>query len=432
MKKMVLMAAFVAAGAAFVACSSNDDLVQQKPDVPEEPTEEYPMTIRVADLATRGTDLTDADQFNFSIYGTMRDEWNGGKVFTKTTTGACQNTGGANLTYPVQNKNYYFFAISDPENIADITGKIEDEKEVGDGYPDITVTETACSFNYAMPLLNSKSPRTDLDEYYYDSEKLQDLLVAQTTGNSGVDDGAMTIELKHALAQITEIQVYVNQDRLVAKDITVAASSVYLFRIAGARIGGIKAVGTYTFGQDDPWAVIDGSEQQFEIPLQAQEFDNAVFMAKGGAKKVLRPTDGGFYIIPQSANGGLTKSPTEGIVTGGEYGVTGPYIEFDMQAYQANSAPDDPKTPTQDGSYRVGYNLSDFDYFFDWNKTASDAMGYGQVRCPLKFQKLEGGKGYALVIDLGLGVIYTNGETATEITWNVGEPLFKGATMVAG
>ena len=50
MKKMVFMAAFVAATAAFVACSSNDDLVQQKPDVPEEQIEEkVPMKIIVSD-----------------------------------------------------------------------------------------------------------------------------------------------------------------------------------------------------------------------------------------------------------------------------------------------------------------------------------------------------------------------------------------------
>ena len=431
MKKMVFMAAFVAATAAFVACSSNDDLVQQKPEVPEEPTEVYPMTIRVADLATRGTDLTDADEFNFKMYGTMRDEWNGGKVFTKTTTGACQNTGGANLTYPVQNKDYYFFAISDPDNIADITGAIQDEKEVGDGYPDITVTETACSFNYAMPLLNSKSPRTDLDEYYYDSEKLQDLLVAQTIGNSGVDGGAMTVELKHALAQITEIQVYVNQQRLVKKGFTEAASNTFLFRIGGARIGGIKAVGTYTFGQDDPWSVVDGSEQQFEIPLKAESFADAAFMAKGSAKKVLHPTDGGFYIIPQAANGSVTNNPKEGIVAGLYYGIAGPYIEFDIQVFDSNVVPEHPYDEQGDGNYRVGYNLNDFENNFKWDEEASAIIKYGQVRCPLKFQKLEGGKGYALVIDLGLGVIYTNGENAAESA-NVSESLFNNIDITAG
>ena len=51
MKKILVMSAFVAFSAAFVACSSNDDLVQQKPDVPEESVEEgIPMTVKVADL----------------------------------------------------------------------------------------------------------------------------------------------------------------------------------------------------------------------------------------------------------------------------------------------------------------------------------------------------------------------------------------------
>ena len=93
--------------------------------------------------------------------------------------------------------------------------------------------------------------------------------------------------------------------------------------------------------------------------------------------------------------------------------------------------PEHPYDEQGDGNYRVGYNLNDFENNFKWDEEASAIIKYGQVRCPLKFQKLEGGKGYALVIDLGLGVIYTNGENAAESA-NVSESLFNNIDITAG
>ena len=431
MKKMVFMAAIVAACTAFVACSSDDDLVQQKPDVPEESVEEcYPMTVKVVDFASRGNDWTSTTLENFTLYSTMTDAWKTGKLFGKDAGGNWTTNG--DLGWPDEN-TYTFFGISDGVGVVDDFADINENEGAGDDHPDApAVTATTCSFNYKMPLLNSRKPREDFDEYYYNSEDLKDLLVAKTTGskNTGDPAGSLEVQFQHALAQITAIKVYVNQGRLVDKEFTNAASNMYVFRIGGARVGGIKAVGTYTFDAIDPWVAKAGSEEKFEIPLQPESFEDAVFMAKGSAKKVLPLTDDGFYIIPQAANGNVTNQPTEGVVSGGEYGITGPYIEFDIQVYQKNGSEPESRTGTYgDGNYRVGYNLNDFENNFKWDSDASNVIGYGQVRCPLKFQKLEAGKGYALLIDLGLGVIYTNGEDGDYCT---SEPVFNNLKITAG
>ena len=114
---MVFMAAFVAACAAFVACSSDDDLVQQKPDVPEESVEEgIPMTVKVADLASRGTDLTTSTLEGFTLYSTMTDAWKTGKLFGKDAGGNW--TTNTDLSWPDDN-TYTFFGISDVDNFAD-------------------------------------------------------------------------------------------------------------------------------------------------------------------------------------------------------------------------------------------------------------------------------------------------------------------------
>ena len=66
MKKILVMSALVAFSAAFVACSSNDDLVQA-PTAPEETVDEgTPLTIKVTD-ATRGTDWTATSLPSFSL-----------------------------------------------------------------------------------------------------------------------------------------------------------------------------------------------------------------------------------------------------------------------------------------------------------------------------------------------------------------------------
>ena len=442
MKKMVFMAAFVAACAAFVACSSDDDLVQQKPDVPEESVEEgIPMTVKVADLASRGTDLTTSTLEGFTLYSTMTDAWKTGKLFGKDAGGNW--TTNTDLSWPDDN-TYTFFGISDVDNFADITGKIEDEKEVGDGHPDAPiVTATTCSFNYAMPI--SLKPGTE-DVYYYNSEDLKDLLVAKTTcsSTSGDPAGTLEIDFQHALAQIKSIQVYTNIARLG----TFTGFEYYRFRIGGIRIGGLKTVGTYTFDATDPWTVT-GADAEFEIPLNqdvVNSFAASAFSFK--ETKTLTLTDGGLYLIPQAAAGALTDDAT--YTGGGDWAVKGPYAELDIQVFfytmmsDNTSDPDGYAVPEPDdeevgGTFRVA---GDVDKPYLWcakndelaseaeDGSTSDDAGYGKVRVPLKFQKLEGGKGYTLKLDLSRAVIY---EIAGDPAYTgVNTMLFAGFVPTAG
>lgn len=442
MKKVLVMSALVAFSTAFVACSSDDDLVQQKPDVPEESVEDgIPMTVKVADLASRGTDLTTSTLEGFTLYSTMTPAWTTGKLFGKDAGGNW--TTNTDLAWP-DKETYTFFGISDVDNFADITGKIEDEKEVGDGHPDAPiVTSSTCSFNYAMP--RTLKPGSD-DEYYYNSEDLKDLLVAKTTcsSESGDPKGTLEVDFQHALAQIKAIQIYTNITRLGG----FTGFEYYRFRIGGIRIGGLKTVGTYTFDAADPWAVT-GADAEFEIPLDqdvVNSFAASAFSFK--ETKTLTLTDGGLYLIPQAAAGALTDDAT--YTGGGEWAVKGPYAELDIQVFfytmmnDYTSDPDGYAVPDADdeevgGTFRVAGNV---DNTYLWcGKTdplaeeaepgsTSDDAGYGKVRVPLKFQKLEGGKGYTLKLDLSRAVIY---EIAGDPGYTrVNTMLFAGFTPTAG
>lgn len=451
MKKMVFMAAFVAATAAFVACSSNDDLVQQKPDVPEEQIEEgTPMTIIVSDLATRGTDFSSTNPLlAFKLYSTMltpqeaalatppeTPSWTKGKGLSRDDGDSDWTTNGV-LAWPDEAEHTFFaINVANDNEFADFA----ENDGAGDDHPDLpVVTATTCNFNYKMPI--SVKPKTDpeeADDYYYNSADLKDLLVAKTTGSSTTGDpvGSLTINFTHALAQITKVKLYVNKTRLAGKDKggSVAAGSDYnVFRIGGMRIGGLKTVGKYTFDAATPWTVdVAGNginEDVFEIPLKYDDFDHNVFYAKGSAdnKFELTLSDGGFYLIPQQATG-------EVVSKGTRFDITGAYVELDAQVCVLNVediadvVEDEDNDGLNSASWRVGKYLDDGENNWKWNRFASDAIGYGQIRCPLKFALLEENKTYTLVLDLGMAVIKTNGE---EGTTSADEAVFEGLDILA-
>ena len=435
MKKMVFMAAFVAATAAFVACSSNDDLVQQKPDVPEEQIEEgTPMTIIVSDLASRGNDFNSTTNLltAFKLYSSLDSYWTAGKLMEYKNDNWTTNN---SLSWPDE-AEHTFFAINVADN--DEFADIAENSGAGDDYPDLpVVTATTCSFNYKMPIsVKPKADPEEADDYYYNSEDLKDLLVATTTGSSTTGDpaGSLTINFTHALAQITKVKLYVNKTRLAGKDNTIANGSDYnVFRIGGMRIGGLKTVGKYTFGAATPWTVDAAgngiNEDVFEIPLKYDDFDHNVFYAKGSAdnKFELTLSDGGFYLIPQQATG-------EVVSKGTRFDITGAYVELDAQVCVLNVediadvVEDEDNDGLNSASWRVGKYLDDGENNWKWNRFASDAIGYGQIRCPLKFALLEENKTYTLVLDLGMAVIKTNGE---EGTTSADEPVFEGLDILA-
>lgn len=397
MKKMVFMAAFVAATAAFVACSSNDDLVQQKPDVPEESVEDkVPMTIIVSDLASRGTDLTVSNLQEFTMYSSMTSAWTTGKLIEKsgdswTTTG--------DLDWP-DNNSHTFYAINDVTNLT---------KDSGHPVLPPSVSATDVQFSYTLP--------TDYAEQV-------DLLVAKTSGSKTTGDpaGSLTVNFNHALAQINAIKVYCNIDKVANTDDKVT----YRFRINGIRLGGLKSVGIYTFGDtfaDDSWTV-SGSDEVFEIPLNtsALTFANMGFApavktanAANAITLPLNTGDGGLYLIPQVAAGVITS-------VGSAYEVNNAYVELDAQVF-AYSLP----SLAGGGFYRVGADLWQG---FDWTEEESDAVGFGKIRVPLKFTIVPG-NGYTLVLDISRAVIYEN-EGADSGTTGIKESIFSGATIVTG
>lgn len=431
MKKMVFMAAFVAATAAFVACSSNDDLVQQKPDVPEEQIEEgTPMTIIVSDLASRGNDFNSTTNLltAFKLYSSLDSYWTAGKLMEYKNDNWTTNN---SLSWPDEAEHTFFaINVADDDEFADFA----ENEGAGDDHPDLpVVTATTCSFNYKMPI--SVKPKTDpeeADDYYYNSADLKDLLVAKTTGSSTTGDpvGSLTVNFTHALAQITAVKLYVNQTRLTTKDETVGAgSNYYAFRIGGMRIGGLKTQGKYTFDATTPWTVdVAGNgvnEDVFEIPLKYNDFEHNMFYAKGSAdnKMNLALSDGGFYLIPQIATGQVVSSGTK-------FDITGAYVELDAQVCIFNPELEDlvEGDELNSASWRVGKYLDDEEHNWYWSKNASDAIGFGTIRCPLKFALLEGNKTYTLVLDLGMAVIKTNGESGTT---SADEAVFDGLDILA-
>ena len=391
MKKMVFMAAFVAACTAFVACSSDDDLVQQKPDVPEESVEEgIPMTVKVADLASRGTDLTTSTLENFTLYSTMTSAWTTGKLFGKDAGGNW--TTNSDLSWPDDN-TYTFFGISDVDNLADLDD---------DSHKDVpVVTASTCSFNYAMP---QEEKASDPGNYWCNSENLPDLLIAKTacSSKSGDPAGTLTVEFQHALAQVTGIRVYANAARLAAKDYK--DTPTYRFRINGIRLGGLKSVGTYTFDEATPWAV-SGDDTEFTIPLTASELTYAKTTFTPGTKDdgILLPlTDGGLYLIPQTAVGAIGSNGSGG------YQVDGAYAELDAQVFVFNSA--SKTTINDDGWYHCC--ADDSQMYFD--EEGSTDAGFGTLRVPLKFT-MNPGIGYTLVLDLSRGIIMDGAYEATPV-----------------
>ena len=402
MKKMVFMAAFVAATAAFVACSSNDDLVQQKPDVPEEQIEEkVPMKIIVSDLASRGNDFNSTTNplTTFKLYSTMNDSWTSGKAFEKPSSS--WTVDGADLTWETGGP-FTFFGINDVDNLADLDK---------DGHKDApVVTATTCSFNYAMP---QEEKTSDPGNYWCNSENLPDLLVSKNTGSSSLNDGKLTVDFTHALAQIKAINIYANSTRLEAKSVT--DHQTYRFRINGIRLGGLKYIGTYTFDANPAW-VVSGDDTEFTIPLDESQLTYAKTWFKPGADKTtgitLPLTDGGLYLIPQVANGSFVKDEFD------LYLSSGAYAELDAQVfvYQYASKTGD----NDDGVYR-SCSSSNAQVLF--NATRSDLAGYGKIRVPLIFS-LAPGYGYTLTLDLSRGVYYDGSFE--------GNAIFDGITFDSG
>ena len=242
MKKILVMSALVAISAAFVACSSNDDLVQA-PTAPEETIDEgTPLTIKVTD-ATRGTDWTATSLPSFSLYtvrvnpddNTKIDRWLGtntdgasiGQFFQgdgngNFASGTLENETFSPSSIAWEEGSWDFYALSNK----DATSYFDFAKGAGDVDLEDFAEKTGRNFTYTVP--------TD-----YNTQ--QDLLVGAALGQSNTGS-PVEIPFQHALAQIGEIEFTFSP---LASDVS---DRYYL--IKSITLHNIYTTGTFTFPDD--------------------------------------------------------------------------------------------------------------------------------------------------------------------------------------
>ncbi|SFW45614.1 Fimbrillin-like [Prevotellaceae bacterium HUN156] len=418
MKKILVMSALVAFSAAFVACSSNDDLVQQKPEVPEEPVVGYPMHVSVAD--TRGTDLTTATLPGFTMYSAMKTpeektnsenatQWPAGVAFTNNN-GNCSKVGLEDIDFPDTENTYTFYAISDPDNLA-VDGESHPMKP--------TVTAGAVSFDYVLPTdyttYEAGEGKTGKAEYITGGQK--DLLVATATGNG--NEGEVLLNFTHALSLVKKVYIRANVTRIAALlDMDAdALTEAYEYKVGESlSICDVKTAGTYTFGSG--WSN-QATLGEFNIPMTASAFhpfDDEWYEIP------LTAGDNGLYLLPQMFNGNMEDNGD------GTFTLTGAYIKVGLQVFT--------KSSTYDG-------VDDFSgeyYIHHWSPSGSSApgttdsdddslgtseqegQGFRPFCVPLTFEILPN-KSYAIRLDLTRGC-YISGDDDVTLY-----PLFEGMTV---
>ena len=412
MKKILVMSALVAISTAFVACSNENDLVQQKPDVPEESTVgRTPMTIIVADEFTRGKDFSTTNPLKaFTMYSSMMtpDEakdvaeenppakfvWRSGQAFT-SSDGISWTTNG-DLDWQTQdNTTYTFYAINDPGNLT---------KDNGNPVLPPSVTEESVQFKYTLPTTY---------------EDQVDLLVAKSVGGAqyapsyndiNYPEGSLFVNFQHALALIKNIKVYCSAAKMEEME-QEGWIPMYHFRVNSIKLCGLKTVGTYTFDAATPWAVDETSlSEEYEIPLDIPTDDEEAFermtfvpgtKTSNALVLPLKSGNSGLYLIPQKVECEASMPTPDNWV------LSGAYAEIELQA-----AWFDPEVPEsviyQCWNPAIDLDKDPEDPDYDptilgtaWDAESSKKNGFLKVRTPLNFDISGGsGKGYTLIIDI--------------------------------
>ena len=259
MKKMVFMAAFVAATAAFVACSSNDDLVQQAPDVPE--VKGTPVKVILDGTRANLDNTTTANLSSFQLYGvqqtTVKNFWMDNVQFTKSGSewGAASNP-----TWPVTNKdvttNFYGFAdgVTNGTPLG-LTPSITADAQsftftFGDGAESTQYhAQFTQSYIDALTIPSQRNSRQNArnaqksTQIVLDNNNLTDLLVTydNSTGTEGTD-GTISLNFKHALSNL------VIKAMFVGDEVKSNWPDGTQFWIEWIRVYGLYTSGTYTFG----------------------------------------------------------------------------------------------------------------------------------------------------------------------------------------
>ena len=252
MKKILVMSALVAISAAFVACSSDDDLVQT-PVVKGTPVKVVLGGTR-ADLSK----TTTANLSSFQLYGVqqtaVKNFWMDNVKFTKNGS-----DWESSATWPVANKETVskFYGFSD--GVTDgtplgVTPSIAADAQsftftFGDGVessPYVAtvspkVLSTMPSFASAGFVAQREASKATAD--VLESNKLTDLLVTydDTEGVEGTD-GTLNLNFKHAFSNLI-LKAY-----FVGDEAETTWPSTSVFYIEWIRIYGLYTSGTYTFG----------------------------------------------------------------------------------------------------------------------------------------------------------------------------------------
>ena len=265
MKKVILlMAACVAVGTAFVACSSDDDLVQQAPVVPEENVEKgTPFSVMPYSGATRAT-LFNSNAWDgtndtyvscFKLYGKQADltAWMKNVVFTRSAKAAAwvaardDDGAVASLTWPKDDTETplvkesevatNFYAITD--NAISTT----DNSLTGVNpwmSPEGSFTYTLQTTHASIPWEDTGNPGDliSTDVTFVDPAEMRDLMYATTSKmESETTDGALPLQFHHALAGLTiQAKFLSNSDY---------GNSGYAV-VKAVAICGLKTAGTFT------------------------------------------------------------------------------------------------------------------------------------------------------------------------------------------
>lgn len=268
MKKVImLMAACVAVGTAFVACSSDDDLVQQAPVVPE--VKGTPVKVILDGTRANLDNTTTANLSSFQLYGvqqtTVKNFWMDNVQFTKSGSewGAASNP-----TWPVTNKevttNFYGLAdgVTNGTPLG-VTPSIDADAQsfaftFGAGSTSSQWFAKWSETEGAIAMSNWSTMRTNLrnestlksEATVLNNDNLTDLLVTYDGLESGKDqisgvegtDGSVTLNFKHALSNLIIRAMFVGDE---AGTQWPANTRYYIQWI---RVHGLYHTATYTFG----------------------------------------------------------------------------------------------------------------------------------------------------------------------------------------
>ena len=340
MKKLLVMSALAVVSTAFVACSSNDDLVQQAPEVPEETVVGTPFTVkafsdendtRAVRYGANGKEINSGAGWisEIKIWGSQLEtsnNWLNSVVFSRadkesTTWSPVRNndaTATNSITWPTENtgKATTFYGITDG-NIANTSGNAlngvtenfangkfvyNPATTVVNHYADGLKFDQDAGDGYAFGWVNAADPgAVELPDFtVVDNAKINDIMVA-TVEKTQTADGSIPMAFEHALCGLYVSAKFcpVNQD-WVSK-----TNYQGKFTFLGLRLHGLATGGTYTFGSG--WSNLTGTTGMYYYGLGVYEDGGGVTLQAEATTsnphiEPLVPS-GTWLLIPQQVTG---------------------------------------------------------------------------------------------------------------------------------